>query len=345
MPNRRAVIFAAAALFASCATGSDAQPISRLEEASFVTFGGIEQWVTIRGDDSQNPVLLVVHGGPADTLSPYIEEFAPYEADFTVVQWDQRGAGRTYGRYKDATPDLTLDRVAQDGVELAEYLVEHLGTEKVLLLGHSWGSVVGVEMVKRRPDLFAAYVGTGQVSSAAMIRDEQVRFVAAIADVTGDEGLQAALDRLEVVNAADPEQVLANLDDLRAFNRTLRSHLNPSDAAWLGNLLVRAQEVSTPQEFEDAGAGMSFSGRALFEATLAEDLFTTAARLDVPAFVIQGRSDLFTPTAGAVAWFEALDAPKKELTIIEGAGHFALVTHQDDVVAALRAIAEAVVDE
>ena len=128
------------------------------------------QWVTIRGADSANPVLLILHGGPGDILSLYVAEFAPYEKDFTVVQWDQRGAGRTYGRYGENTPDMSLSRVAADGVELAQYLRRRLAKKKVLALGHSRGTLIAIEMVKLEPDLFEAYIGAGQRSGADRTR-------------------------------------------------------------------------------------------------------------------------------------------------------------------------------
>src|SRR5690242_11340779 len=83
----------------------------RIEEATFITLGGIEQWITIRGHDDKAPVLLLLHGGPGDVQSPYMDSYAPYERDFVIVQWDQRGAGKTYEKYKEHTPDLTLSQL------------------------------------------------------------------------------------------------------------------------------------------------------------------------------------------------------------------------------------------
>src|SRR5690349_20261568 len=95
---------------------------TRIEEAAFIKLGGIEQWVTIRGDNRDAPVLLLLHGGPGDVQSPLIDIYADYEHNFILVQWDQRGAGMTFGKYKEQTPDLTLNQLISDGIELAEYL-------------------------------------------------------------------------------------------------------------------------------------------------------------------------------------------------------------------------------
>ena len=286
-------------------------------EAAFVPLGGIDQWVTIRGNDTGNPVLLVIHGGPGDVLSPYVDEFERYQNDFVVVQWDQRGAGRTYSRYREQTPDLTVERVAQDGIELTRYLAAHLEADEIYVLGHSWGSLIAVEMVRREPRLFTAYIGTGQISNWRMSNQAGYDYLATLAE--SDEALRSELD---LIGLFDPE----NGEHARAINGPLRRNLNASDATWLGNLLARAREMFTPEEFQDTSDGMSFSGRAYRAVRV--DLFSTAPRLELPVVVIQGRHDLFTPTEPALMWFDELQAPQKVLFVIEDAGHFALVTHQ-----------------
>jgi pimeloyl-ACP methyl ester carboxylesterase len=138
---------------------------ARINQSSFISIGGIEQWMSIRGEEPGNPVLLVVHGGPGEAQWMAADKYEPWEKAFIVVQWDQRGAGHTYGRYRTQTPDVTLDRIATDGIEVADHLCRTLRKKKIIVLGHSWGSIVAVRMVQLRPDLFAAYVGTGQVAS------------------------------------------------------------------------------------------------------------------------------------------------------------------------------------
>ena len=139
-----------------------------VQEGGFVVIGGIKQWVQIRGEDRDNPVLLFVHGGPGGSTLPMSSGWRPWEKHFTVVQWDQRGTGRTYGETGDAiAPTMTLERMTQDGIELAQYLRTHLHKDKIVLVGHSWGSFLGIHIVKQRPDLFCAYVGVGQVVGRA----------------------------------------------------------------------------------------------------------------------------------------------------------------------------------
>jgi len=109
-------------------------------------------------------VLLYLHGGPVGSVLATSSGWQPWEKYFTVVLWDQRGAGRTFRKTgRSVVPTMTVPRMAQDGLEVAEFLRTRLHKDKIVLVGHSWGSILGINMIKQRPDLFAANVGTGQV--------------------------------------------------------------------------------------------------------------------------------------------------------------------------------------
>ena len=134
-----------------------------IHEAMFVPINGIEQWITIRGEDVRNPIILMLHGGPGFPTSQWAPAFTAFEKNYTLVQWDQSGGGATYA--KNIGKDiglLTIARYSSDGVALAEYLEHHLHTDKIILYGTSWGTLLGLEMARTRPDLFSAYVGVSQ---------------------------------------------------------------------------------------------------------------------------------------------------------------------------------------
>jgi pimeloyl-ACP methyl ester carboxylesterase len=149
-----------------------------IEEARFLRLGGIDQWITIRGSGRATPILLILHGGPGETQSPLAATYAPLERDFVVVQWDQRGGGKTLARAGTASQDTSLDLLIRDAIELTEYIRTYLNTNNVILIGHSWGSFLGVHIVMRRPELFRAFVGTGQVVSWPGIVDAQLSIYA-----------------------------------------------------------------------------------------------------------------------------------------------------------------------
>ncbi|HVJ31417.1 MAG TPA: alpha/beta hydrolase [Gammaproteobacteria bacterium] len=309
----------------ACATRPSSDG-ARIDEASFVQLGGIEQFVTIRGDDRGNPVLLHVHGGPGISFSAFAAEFAPYEADFTVVQWDQRGSGCTFGPLGEATPDVTLERLASDGIELAEHLRGRFGDRKLIVLGHSFGSIVAIEMMRRAPQDFALYVGTGQFASAAGAIDAQIARLRAFA--AGDPDLTAQLDALAALEPGLPK--------FGGVNRLSQSRAPGVDVAFMQRLQSRAAEVMAPKELADWQAGrQAFTPRLVHEIAGVE-LLATTRRLEVPFVVIQGSDDWNTPVAVARAYFEQVEAPWKGFVVIAGAGHFAHLTHTPQFLAALR---------
>lgn len=331
----RTALLAPAVLMAACARPSPprAPRPERVQEAGYRTVGGIEQWTTIRGDDSRAPLLFLVHGGPADAQSALVDVYAPYERDFVLVQWDQRGAGRTYGRVGRSTPDLTLERLVADGLELVGQLRRRFPRNRLILLGHSFGSLIAVGMARQRPELFDAYVGTGQVSRWADSVQFQFDHLAREARLRGDT---ATIASLEAIGRPDPKDVRQYF----SFTRPLRKYMIAADRDWLSGLKDRylAQPGFTDADLAALGGGMELSAPALIGAQVDEDLFTTAPALRLPVFVIQGAGDLSTPTGPAKAWFDAVRAPRKEFVVIESAGHFALVTHTAEFIAALRRV-------
>jgi pimeloyl-ACP methyl ester carboxylesterase len=298
----------------------------RVEEASFVTIGGIEQWVTIRGDDDRKPVLLFLHGGPADVQSPFISIYAPYERDFVFVQWDQRGAGLTFA--KNGAAGVTLERLIADGIDLAQQLRKRFAEQKLILFGHSWGSLIATGMAQQRADLFDAYVGTGQVTSWADTVQFQFDFLKRRYKEKGDA---EALAALTAIGKPDPN----NRKEYFSWSRPIRQFLNPSDTAWFADMRrVATANGATEATMKAINDGMIASGAALNFA----DLPTTAIAFKIPCYVIQGRDDLFAPTPLVEAFFNKVSAPKKRSFVIERAGHFAPATHQADVVAALKQV-------
>ncbi|MGE3512629.1 MAG: alpha/beta fold hydrolase [Vicinamibacterales bacterium] len=297
------------------------RPAPDINMTSFVSVGGIDQWISIRGLDRRNPVLLVVHGGPGEAQWPVADKYEPWLRAFTVVLWDQRGAGHTYGRYRAQTPDFSLDRIARDGIEVAEFLRRTLGKKTVVVLGHSWGSIVAVEMVQRRPDLFAAYVGTGQVASWKATMNQQFALALSTARQHGDAAAVAALAASGPPDPADPKQ---------AFSVDIRPAMAAADRAWLQSLRAGAPALKAahPKDFQDFEDGFQFSAARALPDQMRTDLPATATTFALPFFVIQGRDDVMTPTKAAVDYFHGVTAPTKQLILIPDAGHFAFMTSQ-----------------
>jgi pimeloyl-ACP methyl ester carboxylesterase len=303
-----------------------------IDEATYVEIGGIEQWITIRGEDGNNPALLFLHGGPGDATNPWgYAAFRSWLKYFTVVQWDQRGSGRTFGRNGAASAStITPDRMAQDGIELAEWVKKKLHKDKIVLVGHSWGSVLGFLMVKARPELFYAFVGTGQVA-AEFARSSAVAYTALV-ERASREGNSRALAELKEVGPPPYK-------DGKGFG-VIHKWANLFEGAdvFLASALGFALYAPgyTIADINDWFDGQGVSGERLVPHFDELDRKLLGAELAIPVFVIQGAEDYTTPVSLARSYVDALRAPRKAFTTIEGAGHFAVFTKQDEFLKELR---------
>ena len=297
---------------------SSAQPV---REQGYVSINGIEQWITVTGAACGNPVILFIHGGPGNALSPFADAiYAGWERHYTLVQWDQRGAGMTYAKQRP-TEDVTLtvEQMRDDGVAVARYIEQHLGQRKVILMGSSWGSILGVHMAKARPDLFHAYIGTAQVVNARENETGMYRQVMALAQAAGDT---ATVDKLTALGAP-PWRDPRNFGILRRFDRKYEGLATdaPPKHWW-----QPAPFYATPQALADAEAADDYSylqfiglrGDGMFAKV---DLPALGTRFDLPVFFILGEADLLTSPAIARSYFDSITAPAKDFTLVKRAGH------------------------
>ena len=301
-----------------------------VDDALFVEIGGRPQWVTMRGHDRDNPVVLVLHGGPGVPMGAL--DFLAWEREFTVVQWHQPGAGRTFlaaGRVLPA--NLTIETVVEDGIELTEWLRRQLGKDKVIVLGQSWGSILGVQMVRARPDLFSAYVGTGQI--VAPHEGEAIAYANVLAKAR-QRGDSVAIAELEAIGAPPYDDIAETATQRKWAVQYELGH----------SLLVRGlPDLVAPRKTlaELRYGGFFASSRHFFGTTMAGPLMQLDLRragLDyaVPMFVIQGTSDDFTPAELSRAWLESISAPQKAFVPIENAGHLMLPERSDEFLQFLR---------
>jgi pimeloyl-ACP methyl ester carboxylesterase len=300
---------------------------NRIEESMFVKIGGIDQWVQIRGENRDNPALLILHGGPGSSYVPFTLTIRSWERYFTVVQWDQRGSGKTYGR-NDRTRggDMTIDRMAQDGIEVAEFIRKRLHKNRVILLGHSWGTILGVSMVQRRPDLFYAYVGTGQVVD--MEQNEKVSYEMVFKRVrsSGDE---KAIKKLEDIGPP-PYRDLS-----RWFvKQKLIAETAPAiaDGLFLEEKFYTAALFAPNYSLKDSYdffAATYYSGTTLMKELMSYDARRLGVKFEIPMFLFQGESDVNTPTKLVEEYFSTIQAPEKELVLLKDCGHMAIFSKPD----------------
>jgi pimeloyl-ACP methyl ester carboxylesterase len=271
-------------------------------------------------------VILYLHGGPGEAQSPFLDQFKPWERDFTVVNWDQRGAGKTYEKNGDTTPDVTLEREAADVVALSEYVLKKFGKKKLVLVGQSFGTVIGLMAAQKRPDLFTAFVATGQVVNQDVIMQERERWAWSQANASGDAATLKALQ----------EATKLPQDSFKRIAASRKYVFGPPDQAYLK---LQMDFMGLPEHPKPAAVawskGYQFEAGKIGKAGIEFDARKSAMRLAVPYILIQGRDDHVTPTEGALAYGRDLRAPYKRVMTIAG-GHFACFTNPGEFVGALR---------
>ncbi|HUT54939.1 MAG TPA: alpha/beta hydrolase [bacterium] len=289
--------------------------IASLEKA---TLGGVEQWILIRGDDVHNPVLLFVHGGPGSPEMPVAHEFGPeLEQRFVVVHWDQRGAGKSFhaGIRADS---MNVAQFISDAHELTELLRSRFHADKIYLVGHSWGSLLGILTAHQYPESYYAYVGIGQVVD--MERNEAVSY-------------QFVLD--EAQNRRKP-LAIANL-----------KRIGPPPYSGMGELIVQRRYLGkfggavykkpegggqirkalhspeyAPLDYLRYAAGTYYSNRRMWDEVMTYDLIRQVPSLDLPVYFFEGRHDYNTPWELVSEYYDKLDAPQgKTLIWFEDSAH------------------------
>ena len=297
-----------------------------IEESLAVNIGGIPQWLSIRGKDRNNPVLILLHGGPGSAEMAAGWAFQRgWEDYFTVIQWDQRGAGKTWAANDPdlVKPTMTKDRMVADVNEVIDFARDHLDKDKVILMGHSWGSVIGLETALARPDAVAAYVGVGQVINMKQNEAEGWHLAYEAAKADGNDEAIAALDAL----APYPGDAPLTFERIGA-ERTWSIHYGGLAAyrqdadPWF-----RAMHLS-PEYDEDVLSKYDSGGLASLDALLPDLMaadFSGVTESPVPVFQLLGRKDMTTPPSLAVEWLDRLNAPAKGSWWFEHSAHLPIM--------------------
>jgi proline iminopeptidase len=294
-----------------------------IQETFVATLGGAKQVVNVRGADRHNPVLIFVHGGPGAVEMPFAWTFQrPWEDFFTVVHYDQRGAGRSYPLNAPETlaSTMTLERYRADAIELIELLRERYAKRKVVLMGHSWGSFVGLAVAMKRPDLLYAYVGVGQGIDFREGEKVGMAWTRAKALAAGDEQAVAAIDALAPYPMAGPFTI-EKADGWRKYAMAYGSLLyNRPPAETLYFQQPRLSPLYTPADRQAWAKGSAFTVTTLWPR-LADVSFASVDKVSVPLVFMLGRHDYTVPSTVAAEWLAQVEAPSKKLIWFEHSAH------------------------
>ena len=294
-----------------------------IEEGRAITVNGTQQWISVRGRDRRNPILLLLHGGPGSPEMPDDWTFqTPWEDYFTVVEWDQRGAGKTYSLNdpKIVAPTLTLPQMVSDTETVIEYLRSTYGKQKIFLLGHSWGSVLGMTVAKEHPQWLYAYVGVGQMINT--VKSEA-------------EGYQWALAQAKAENNAEAVKELTAISPYPGSLSSITFEKVDAERKWTmyyGGLAwgrrdftwdANAWQLSpdyTEAELDGINRGSALSISHLVEPFMQVN-FDDLTRLRCPLFLFIGAHDYTVSHTVAEAWYRRVRAPQKEFIEFPDASH------------------------
>lgn len=281
--------------------------IASLEQ---IQLGEVEQTILIRGKHTSNPVLLFLHGGPGMPAMYLAHAFQrPLEEHFVVVQWDQRGAGKSFNE-DIPVETMNVGQFISDTVELTQILKERFGQEKIYLVGHSWGSYLGMLIVDRHPELFHAYIGIGQVagekSQVIQIQDEFIRQQAQASSN------QKALTDMQINPNRMREKWLfyygGELHGAEDFTPLLMTGLRSPEYSFLDALRIQP--------------GVSFSGENMQYNVIDGSIMDTITEVEIPVYFFAGRHDYTTPFSLIEVYYKKLGAPHKRLVWFEQSAHF-----------------------
>lgn len=293
-----------------------------IERAEAVTIGGIKQWVTIHGDNKSNPVLLVLHGGPGYPELPLSWWYTRgWEEYFTVVQWDQRGAGKTYmmNDPRAVAPTMTPERLVQDSEELVQWLRKTLGKQEIFVWGHSWGSYLGLELALRHPGWLYAYIGTGQIVDSPESERRDFRFALDAARKERDKDALKELQSIAPYGGTKPitlkDAMIAHKwsDHFGGVMAYRASQKDESQARWLSPDYTDAE---APHIYD----GNDYSEKYLFVRVLQAD-FSKKTNFHCPILLFEGRFDHTVNSDVAYAWFKTIHSPGKRFVWFAHSAH------------------------
>src|SRR5581483_9949864 len=296
--------------------GTDGEVLPRsIANISRIRLGGFDQWVMIRGENAENPLLILLHGGPGFPEMRLFRNFnAPLEKHFTVVYWEQRGTGKSFDS-RIPKSSMTVDRFIADLDELVDAMRKRFGKEQATICGHSWGSALGALYAARFPEKVAAYVGVAQMGN--MPASEAICYDFTIAEAAR-RGNQRALRELRAIGPPPHtgQKVMVQRKWLTRFVGMV-----PAMSMWEFSRIMVSGPESSIFDLPNILRGTLFSTYAMWDEVSALDLTKTVPMLHVPVFFFVGRHDHVIAPEISVGYFDMLTAPSKRLVWFEESAH------------------------
>ncbi len=321
-----------------------------IEDLKAIKIGGVDQWVHIRGRNRDNPLLLVIHGGPGDAFIGCLDSLQrPWEDFFTVVNWDQRRSGKSFCPIEGINDSITIGQYISDSVEMVQYLCEYLGKEKLFILGISFGTVLGMHVLKQRPERIHAYVGLGQVVNMLVAEELLCRRLIDRANENCEYPLASRVERiLEGLGSNSPQREKTFFDNCEFVRRELtrlsgEATVHSVSYGDFEKCLTFEKMISPHLTIEDVRHVTLDNGRDIFQlpydfsrevcdVNLPSDVGSV---FDAPVFFFTGCHDWQTPRSLSDQWYEIISAPYKELVHFSKSAHAVFFEEPGKVLVAL----------
>ena len=308
-------------------------PDGGINEDMYVDINGTKQWISIYGQDINNPVLLYLHGGPGASTSTYDYAFTRKWSDaYTVVTWDQRNCGKSYSDEQNNT-ELTYELLMSDGIEMTRFIIDRLGKDKITILGHSWGTYLGSNLVLEYPEYYDCYIGTGQLVD---LYQNEIAFKEQAAKwVENDDKEKQLIDKLTVGDFS--------MDYFAARNELMEKYGYDLFADGTDYNIVTAQVFNPYYSIIDFWEYINSDLTAYqkFPNTNEFGKFSLVGKTDyqVPFYNINGDKDYQTNYLIAQEYFETINAPHKKLYIMKDTTHGLLESKSEEFSEILHEIA------
>jgi pimeloyl-ACP methyl ester carboxylesterase len=286
-----------------------------IAEMKYLRLGGVDQWVMIRGESIANPPMILLHGGPGMSETSFFRFCnSVLEKSFTVVYWDQRGAGKSFDR-KIPVSSMTVAQFVSDLDELVNYVRNRVGRKQVAIFGHSWGSALGVLYAARFPEKVSVYIGCEQIGDSAAGEAASYAFALAEAERLNN---RKALTSLRAIGP--PPYSVNGLFTERTWLARFEGQTGPRALWKIGRMVIGTPESSVFDLRQDWRA-FRFSMDAMWSEVSTLNLLKLVPALKMPVFFFVSRRDRWVPPETSLAYFDALVAPSKRLVWFEGSGH------------------------
>jgi pimeloyl-ACP methyl ester carboxylesterase len=290
--------------------------LTRIDTKEKINIGGMEQWIALRSDNIANPILLFLHGGPGTAQIFFSRKSqSKLEKDFILVNWDQRGAGRSY-KSSIQKDEMKIERFVLDAEELVEILLQRFKQKKLFLVGHSWGSIIGAQLAAKRPDLFYAYIGIGQVVD--MNLGEKISYKFTLDEAYRKNNSKATQELEKIGEPPYKNMKAAGVQRKWLYKFHGATYKGTALGTIFKNISIRDMR---PLDLIRFVRGAMFSLENLEEQQNEVNLLNDIPEIKIPVYFCSGRRDYNVPFELAALYMDKLRAPYKEFVWFDNSAH------------------------